>query len=200
MLSTNSDQYFYPNLPFRLWSNSDAFLRLDNHPDWVAEKKYNGWRLALTMTSAGKIIPYSRHKTIISNFPDILIDTFRTVLKPGMCLDGEFLDRRSKTTKGEVCFFDIIALNGEISEGTLEDRYSMLQDIVAPILSEKIIIAERYDNDRVNLYNNCITEPNIEGLVLKKRKSRYIPSYYKCEINPAWFKVKKDEEHFKADH
>lgn len=90
--------YCYPAKPIYLPPSSEAFDKLDNDTNWVAEVKKNGWRCMVRVTPSNKIMLWTRHKTVeMSPLPNLRKELAALKLPPDTILDGELLEHRGKT-------------------------------------------------------------------------------------------------------
>ncbi|MEH7374936.1 ATP-dependent DNA ligase [Neobacillus drentensis] len=154
--------------------------------DYITELKLDGLRLIYSVDQAGKVRLYSRHNNeITSKFPEL----HNINIPPGTVLDGELIvpDSAGKPDfeammsrfmsskdKSPVSFvvFDVIQHEG--------DRITKL-----PLLERKEILAELVPNDSVLIaksqfieghgeaYFDAIKAQGLEGIVLKRKGSRY---------------------------
>jgi len=192
--------YFYPNKPILIHPTSPQVQEKSDNPDWWAEIKKNGSRLCLWKSkedsskhkSFNDFIFWNRTKEILSYDPsqELLdeLDTFK--IPEGTHIDAELLHQKTKKIKHNVYVYDIYRYKGAQVFETLEVRRRMIEDIFGEG-TPHVYLAQTYQNDFVNLFNNIIVEDVNEGLVLKNRKSVIVWSLKKCEEVPWQFKIRK---------
>ncbi|MGG3469225.1 RNA ligase family protein [Neobacillus pocheonensis] len=154
--------------------------------DYVTELKLDGIRLIYSVDDAGKVRLYSRHNNeITSKFPEL----YNLDIPPGTVLDGELIvsDKDGKPDfeavmsrfmsskdKSQITFvaFDVIQRKGErITNLPLLERKEILQDIVPHDTS--LIAKTQFIEGHGSAYFDAIKEQSLEGIVLKRKDSRY---------------------------
>jgi ATP-dependent DNA ligase len=187
-------QYIYPCKPNRLDRESALLQSLDNDPSWIAEVKRNGWRCIARKDDNGRLSLWTRHHALINDPLQELREQLNGQLQPGTMIDGELLERRTKTVKGEYYVFDLMFLTGQsCMHLPLIERHRLLIGAVLP--TNHITIAEQHITDKILLYERSISTEDCEGIVIKRIASKYIGSLTRCEQHPYWLKVKRPEAH-----
>lgn len=192
--------YYYPNKPILIHPTSSQVQEKSDNSNWWAEIKKNGSRLCLWKSkedsskhkSFNDFIFWNRTKEILSYDPSQeLLDELSTFKIPeGTHIDAELLHQKTKNIKHNIYIYDIYRYKGNQVFETLEVRRRMIEDIFGKGTSH-VYLAQTYQNDFVNLFNNIIVEDVNEGLVLKNRKSVIVWSLKKCEEVPWQFKIRK---------
>jgi DNA ligase 1 len=153
-------------------------------PEYITELKLDGIRLILSKMD-NKIRLYTRHNNeVTSRFPELLnID-----IPDGTVLDGELVvtDSQGKpdfeammgrfqsnkvTHAVQYCVFDIIYYKGmKVTNLPLIERKSLLESYIPQ--SETVALVQwMYGNGEA--YFNLTKQHDLEGIVLKKAKSKY---------------------------
>ena len=166
--------------------------------DYVTELKLDGIRLIYSVDDAGKVRLYSRHNNeITAKFPEL-----RSLdIPPGTTLDGElivsdnhgkpdfeavmsrFMSRKDKTPISFVAF-DVIQHEGKrVTNLPLLNRKEILADLVPTdsALLSKVQFVEGHGT----AYYNAVQAQGLEGIVLKRKDSRYQVG----KRSDAWLKV-----------
>lgn len=154
--------------------------------DYITELKLDGIRLIYSVDKAGKVRLYSRHNNeITSRFPE-----FNDLgIPPGTVLDGEliisdgkgkpdfeammgrFMSSKDKTPVTFVTF-DVLEHNGErVTNLPLLERKDILEDIV-PVDGTRIAKTQFLEGHG-EAYFDAIKAQDLEGIVLKRKDSRY---------------------------
>ena len=161
---------------------------LPSEGDWVYELKFDGFR-ALAIRNGSSITLISRNRKDLSErFPELILSIRKLKLKSGT-LDGEIvvLDHSgrpsfqalqnladdSELRKRLFYFvFDVINFEGrDLRQLPLDDRKYVLESLAKPAVPRiRIVRAQRSSPDAVVAK---VEEQNLEGLIAKKRLSRY---------------------------
>lgn len=157
---------------------------------WVIQRKFNGTRVVICIEEGGDCYMLNRHgipgdfKLTKTLKDEILSLRIERGLK--YWLDGELLNAKTKTLdyKEKVILFDVLQVGRYLFGGpTLLDRLKILDSIcgfpkqhepnlgIALQATDNIWMAETFDRDFVARYNDFIDQPEIEGVVLKKKNS-----------------------------
>lgn len=166
--------------------------------DYITELKLDGIRLIYSVDAAGKVRLYSRHNNeITAKFPEL----HSLDLPPGTVLDGElivsdsdgkpdfeammsrFLSSKSTAPVSFVAF-DVLQHRGERVTGLpLLERKELLANLVPTdtALLSKVQFLEGHGA----AYYNAVQTQGLEGIVLKRKDSRYQVG----ERSDAWLKV-----------
>jgi DNA ligase 1 len=168
--------------PMMLHKSDEPF----NSDDYITELKLDGIRLIYSVDNNRKVRLYSRHNNeITSKFPELL----NLEIPPGTVLDGELIVSddngkpdfeavmsrfMSSKDRSPVTFvtFDIIQHKGErVTRMPLLDRKALLAAIVPNDTS--LIAKTQFIEGHGDAYFNAIKEQSLEGIVLKRKDSRY---------------------------
>lgn len=156
---------------------------------FITELKLDGIRLIYSVDNDGKVRLYSRHNNeITAKFPELLT----LGLPPGTTLDGELIVSNTEgkpdfeammsrfqagaklVESKQVTFvaFDVIQHEGNrVTSLPLLERKAILADIV-PTDSERLAKSQYIEGNGVAYYEAIKTQA-LEGIVLKRKDSRY---------------------------
>jgi len=186
-----ADPYFiYPAKPTYLPPSSSLFTRLDNDINWISEIKKNGWRCLIRKVDE-KITLWTRHKTTINDeLPNLRKTLSQMYIPNDSILDGELLEHRSKA-KDSLLLWGIYRWEGGwLNKVSYEDIMGRVKSLV-PKNQSCITTPEFVFLNKKAFYETALrTNPDNEGVVLKKLIAP-VPFFWKDskEIT-AWFKVK----------
>jgi bifunctional non-homologous end joining protein LigD len=163
-------------------------------PKWVSQVKWDGVRV-LTYLSGNEIQLYNRKLNERTHHYPELLKASSHYSASSVILDGEIiafrdgrpsfyevmkrdgirnLDKvKSAVDRTQISYmiFDILYLNGEwVTSKSLEDRQSLLMDVVKP--SETVHIVENY-TDNAAFYEVCRAN-DLEGVVFKDLSKTYL--------------------------
>lgn len=183
--------YYYPCQPNEMSPTSKEFLELENDPTWWAEPKKNGWRC---MYYRDEKELWTRHKTRLPSdeFKE-LIDALSSLPRHTI-LDGELLDRRTKSIKKTYYLFDVLLFDGQdVTHTPYRDRRRIVEDIYGTYLAKFpfIIIPTPIVYGKLFFFHKVLKESENEGIVMKREDSKYLASTKKGLHNPYWIKVKR---------
>ena len=186
--------YTYPVRPFRMWR--DQLSRFERErKEWIAEKKKNGTHLLVDRTDSG-VVFWNRHKKIITDFR---LDDLRARfmhLPLWTRLDGELI---VKNELREIALWDVVILEGNYSKGDVDERGIELRRLMRYKQKPDAYILERYGRDFEERFEEAITEyPTVEGLVFKKRKSKYRIAFSGPNETPDWIKIRCYDDHMRV--
>jgi bifunctional non-homologous end joining protein LigD len=163
-----------------------------DHPDWVYELKYDGFR-ALAVIESGSCRLISRKVHVYKSFPGLCSSLAR--LPHNCVLDGELvcLDRdgcpqfdRLFYRRAEPCFcaFDVPCLNGrDLRSAPLIERKRILREIV-PALDSSLLYVSHIDGGAVDLFGE-VCRRDLEGIVAKWKHGCYVSGE-----ETSWVKIK----------
>lgn len=160
-----------------------------DHPDWLFELKYDGWR-ALAYVEDGACRLLSRRGNAFKRFPDLCNAIAASV--PGRavldgeiaCLDSEgkpqFYELMRRQTAPTFCAFDVLWLNGRDLRGMpLLDRKRALRRLVRPPL----LYVDHIEARGAELFHAACKQ-DLEGIVAKLAAGHYEPAA------TTWVKIK----------
>jgi len=182
---------------------------------WVFQRKFNGTRLVIHILG-GKVQLFTRHGKKPKQY-DLTSQTKNEILAlhidPQLeCwLDAELLNNKTSSPiyKGKIVLFDVLQL-GRYFFGSpdLMGRLEILNDIcghpqtkepnlgLALRVTENIWMAETFTENFVDRFQDFITSDEIEGGVLKKKKSS-LDNLGKKEYEIAWqIRCRKPHENY----
>lgn len=171
--------------PMLATPGGDSAHLLCNNDDWIASVKMDGHRLIVViegkkvtfLSRTGKPLPVSDELKCAFNFlTDISLDARRIVI------DGEYMPK-----EGRYYVFDLPELTGFVSPETpLDTRLSLIPTLLNghPDCIE-ILPTWETTKDKIDAVGR-IKARGGEGLVFKKRSSRYQPN----RRSKAWVKLK----------
>ncbi len=166
-----------------------------NHPNWIWELKYDGFR-ALLRVAEGRADLISRRKNVYKSFGPLCTDLARALAGHEAVLDGEIvcLDAAGKPQfydllrrRGEPCFiaFDLLRLDGrDLRALPLIERKAALGRIVPS--GSRLLYARHIEGDGTGLFD-VVCREDLEGVVGKRKHGRYLDGR---ESNTTWVKVK----------
>jgi len=151
-----------------------------NHPDWIFELKYDGWR-ALAYVEQGTCRLVSRNGNPFKRFPDLCLKIAMAIRGTAVldgevaCLDGDgkpqFYELLRRQMTPTFCAFDLLWRNGRDYRGRpLLERKRLLKRLVKPPL----LYVNHVEHAGVVLFN-VACEQNLEGIVAKLANGRYEP-------------------------
>ena len=166
--------------------------RLPEGPDWLYELKLDGYRAS--GKSAGRVQLRSRNdKDFNARYPT-LVEALGS-MPDDTVLDGEVvaLDEEGRPSFNALqhhgaqmpvyfFIFDLLILRGrDVMAATLVKRRSLIEKYVLPALADLIRYSPILEASIANLILS-VKEQGLEGLVAKRRDSRYEPG----ERSEAW--------------
>lgn len=191
----------------------DKVENLGNVKDWQAEWKWNGIRSQM-IKRKGKFFTWSRGEEMLNEkFPEI--DDLKFLIPDGTVFDGEIIawkngkpipfgelqkriSRKNVTKKilneipAVIIVYDLLELNGkDIREEPLVKRRSKLSELVNKVSDKRLILSpkiEVYSWDELKEKRAESRNRSVEGLMLKKTNSPYLPG----RIKGTWWKWKID--------
>jgi len=169
-----------------------------DHPDWLFELKYDGFR-ALAYVDGGGAKLVSRRNLEYRRFEDLASQLSLEVNADDAVLDGEIvkLDEAGRPVfldvmrrRGPFCFvaFDLLGVNGgDVRKLPLVKRKKILREIV-PKESRSVLYADHLPRRGRDLFA-AVCERDLEGIVAKWRYAPYNPE----ALPLSWVKVKNRE-------
>lgn len=160
-----------------------------DHPDWVFELKYDGWR-ALAYVDNGSCRLVSRRGNAFKRFADLCAVIAAAVPAKAVidgeiaCLDGDgkpqFYELMRRKMAPTFCAFDLLWLNGrDLRALPLLERKRALRRI----LRLPLLFVDHIEARGVDLFK-AACEQDIEGIVAKLAHGRYEPEA------TTWVKIK----------
>jgi bifunctional non-homologous end joining protein LigD len=169
---------------------------------WVAEPKLDGWRCQVAIDpelSEGFEVRTRSGRTVTGQLPELrsLADLgVRVVLDGGLVAGAGRSDdfygvapsmaRRDRRTGLSFAAFDLLWCDGEsVIDEPLAARRRLL-DHLAVLTDRAVLVVRQFDATDVETMLACCEDLGIEGLVLKRSLSRYVPG----QRSKDWRKVK----------
>ena len=194
--------FFYPPQPIRLWPNGSFFQQLSVDPNYLAEIKYNGWRLEIHIDPKALIF-YNRHGTIINIDTTLFADSFKNIPAKSV-FDGELINFRTIDVKNVIVLWDCMFWGGkDLRPLPLYERRTYLDCFkLAPkkLTSKKkgqVFWNKQWKSNFPALYEKVIERnaPFEEGLVIKDKTSKYEFSIKSKFETASWYKIRKIGNH-----
>lgn len=158
---------------------------------WVAQRKYNGTHVLVYVSPQREVRILTRHgwpPKLFTLTKDHVRDICSLNLEEGKeyWLNGELLDHKTTTPKykGKIVFFDILAAGKYLFNGPNQlARLELLAKVcrnptqlepykgIALQVTDRIWMAETWQDNFVARYKDLITLPEIEGLILRQKTS-----------------------------
>ena len=169
-----------------------------NDDKWLFEIKWDGYRAIADLSNDKNLKLYSRNGiSFMNRYPDIQKDLLKQ--EHSMIIDGEIVALNEKGTPSFqllqhfaenpntlVMFqvFDLLSLNGHSTRNlSLIERKELLKD--ALIETPRIKYCDHIDGNGIDFYSE-IQKSNIEGVMAKKKSSKYIDG----NRSENWLKIK----------
>jgi bifunctional non-homologous end joining protein LigD len=175
--------------------------RLPEEPEWLSELKLDGYR-ALAMKTGDKVhlrsrndndfnARYPRIVKALANLPDeTVIDGEIVALDEGGTPSFNSLQNYGSTGAPLHCsIFDVLILQGkDVMGDPLTKRRELIEQHILPKLAEPIRYSPILDATLTTLIRS-VREQGLEGLVAKRRDSRYEPG----QRSGAWQKMRVNQ-------
>ena len=168
-----------------------------DHPDWLFEIKYDGFRSLAYIEDGCKLV--SRNEFHYQRFKDLAESIVSDLDVSNVIFDGEIvcLDDKGHSrfydlmgNRGVPIFalFDVLWLNGEdLRDLPLSDRKATLREIV-PESPERMLYVDHIQEHGTALYEQCCSL-DLEGIVAKPK----ISPYREVKRQTTWIKVKNPD-------
>ncbi|MFN8110567.1 MAG: DNA ligase D [Thermoleophilia bacterium] len=169
-------------------------------PAWTFEVKWDGYRALALVTGDGVELRSRSGRDLTADYPE-LGHMRRHVTAQEVVLDGEIciLDAQGRASfqalqrhDGTASFvaFDVLYVDGEwVMDRPLHERQDLLEGVVAPEAPPRVMVSRGVDGAGTALFA-AAAEAGIEGVVAKRRDSRYRPG----QRTRDWLKVKCRQE------
>ncbi|MDD5650473.1 MAG: hypothetical protein PHF86_08675 [Candidatus Nanoarchaeia archaeon] len=189
--------YFYPNKPVLITVDSTKFTEISADPDWWAEIKKNGSRLALRndpteasqKTSFNGFVFWNRHKEVLSYQPStgLLDELMSFKIPPGCHIDAELLHQKTKHIKHYIYVYDIYWYKGLQVMESLEVRRKMIEDIFGGKHTH-FTLSKLFPENFRSVYDEAIKDSENEGLVMKNKNGKIQWNLKDCP--EVWWQMK----------
>jgi ATP-dependent DNA ligase len=180
-----SMRFLYPPRPKGRMLPTDLPL-YENSGDWIAQRKFRGSRVVVYISKDRKVHVGSRHGKPFANFD--LTDSLKNELVSNLdleankdyWLDGELMNKDVNSTK-EIILFDVLHIGKYLFyKPTQKERLEILSHLcrnpkklcssgIALEMSQNFWLAETFDKNFESRYKECLSNPQLEGLVLRKK-------------------------------
>lgn len=175
----------YPPRPKGKMLSSDL-PSYEKSGQWVAQRKFRGSRIVVYISKDRDVTVGSRHGKPFANFDftqkqkDELVSILNLDQGKDYWLDGELMNKDVDSTK-EVIFFDILHAGKYLFYRPLQvERFDLLNQIcnfpskkcdsgIALEISKNFWLAELFDKNFDARYKESLLNPQLEGLVLRRK-------------------------------
>jgi ATP-dependent DNA ligase len=167
-MKLNKFLYFYPEKPKLITQQQSLFQVVSNDPNWIAEFKYNGSRLELHCFD-GKFEFWDRHgKKLVYTPTDEVLDSLYALGLTGYnVFDGELRHNKVTGVRNKIVLYDThVWQNNLLMNQTFEHRRSFIESLK---LSGPLSITQQFDTDFDKVYEMAMQDPELEGIVPKKK-------------------------------
>jgi bifunctional non-homologous end joining protein LigD len=166
-------------------------------PEWLFEVKWDGYRAVADVSGGDATLTSRRGNDLTQRFPTVARALERALKTPDCVLDGEVcaLDEEGRATFSAMqqgksgtryvfVAFDLLEVEGEpLIDRPLPERQKRLAALLDR-RSRTVQVSETFDDGEA-LYRAAL-EQHFEGIMAKKRESRYFPGRRTRE----WLKIK----------
>jgi ATP-dependent DNA ligase len=191
-------KYLFPCVPNRIDAKAPYFKSLNDDPKWIGEVKKRGWRCGAYQFDE-RLELWTRNATLIKDPLSELREELRGLIPFNTIIDGELIEKATKTVKGIYYVFDILIHEGTpVYQRAWTERRKIIEKIFAST-SDRILLSVPVRMGKVKLYYDSIEGEENEGIVLKKTSAPYIIGTKDCPVNPFWVKVKRPENYMYAE-
>lgn len=169
-----------------------------NSADTWAEMKADGYRVIAEIDRTRDVRVWTRNgNEIVRLFPELR--ELADLVREPVIIDGELcvLDERghprfelvrSRSHLHTIVAFDATHVAGvELLDQPLEERRAELERVV--VSEAATLLLSRIFDDAVALYAEC-EERGIEGIVIKRKLSKYVPSVRPSQRSKDWWKCR----------
>ena len=202
-MEINKFTYFYPERPGLIHIDQPLFSRLSDDPAWIAEPKFNGSRLELHRLPSGNWEFWNRHgeKFNYSPSPEVSAALAKMPLEDGKyyLFDGELRHNKTKGVRQKIVLYDVFVLAGDLMIPVPFDRRRGALEYFNKRggCSEALTIAPQYLDGFGAVFKALITDPEIEGLVMKRLNGK-LDLGRKRAANSSWMmKVRKPNNSYR---
>lgn len=171
---------------------------------WIAQRKFNGTNILIYISTKREVSILTRHGTppkLFSLSESHANQLLSLNLDPNKdyWLNGELLDHKTKNKdyKKKIVLFDVLHAGRYLIKNPNQlKRLEMLKDIcnhpeklekngIALEVSEDVWMAESWEYDFEQHYNEYIDKDEIEGLILRKKNS-FLDNFGQKEYDVSW--------------
>jgi hypothetical protein len=155
---------------------------------WCAQRKFNGTRNLIHIEATGKVSVWGRHgephkKFSFNNtYRDELLSCLKLDKGVEYWLDSEVMNKQANATN-EIILYDVLQVGRyffgspdqmqrlEILKGICGDPQDLEPGGLALRLTDRVWMAQTFPDHFVDRFNESLSNPKLEGLVLRKRKA-----------------------------
>lgn len=190
--------YLYPEKPKLISIGQPLFAALSNNPMWVAEPKYNGSRLVLSIDGE-KIEFWNRHGRKFGYAPpDALRSTLMDFQREtsGWCLfDGELRHNKVKGIRDRIVIWDVLVWDGKLLVGVPYWQRRTYLPLHFPTTDSFRFIRQYPGGGNSasfkSLFREWTQDPEIEGMVIKNLNGKLNLSRTNCQDSNWMVKVRR---------
>lgn len=157
-------------------------------PDYVAELKYNGWRLLLTSDADGNAFGYNSKGSKMSY---LKLDGVK--LPPNSQFTCEWMDRRTINIKNQLIVFNVMRYKGMICDFSYTRRRELIEQLFPEQTQGELLIkpSQVFETNFREVWHQYRNIKEIEGLVIKRKSAPLEYGYNGLRKSPIEIKVKK---------
>jgi len=179
--------------------------RYERSGQWIWQRKFNGTCVVVNISPSGEVGILTRHGTkpkLFSLTRQHITDFLGLNIEEGKeyWLAGELLDHKTtdKRYKQKIVLFDVLQAGRYLMRRPDQmGRLQLLSEIcghptelepahgIALAVTERIWMAQTWDTDAVGRFRDFLTTDEIEGLVLRKKKS-VLDNFGRQEYEVSW--------------
>jgi ATP-dependent DNA ligase len=155
---------------------------------WVAQRKFRGSRCLLHISPEGELTLTNRHGGYFARFSldrkykQEILNGLRLEKGKEYWLDGELMNKDENATN-EIILFDVLQAGRYFFHSpTQMERLKLLREIcgnpteycrsgIAMQVTPRLWMAETFEGDFVKHFEEVMPNPQLEGLVLRKREA-----------------------------
>jgi ATP-dependent DNA ligase len=195
--------YFYPERAGLVLIDQPLISRLSDDPAWIAEPKKNGKRLELHRLPSGNWEFWNRHGEKMSYTPGpelaAALADFPLEARKYYLFDGELCHGKVKGIRHRIMLYDVFIMADHLLIGV---PFKERRQILATLenyggFHECLEIAPQYPDNFRAVFDELITDPEIEGLVFKNLGGK-LNLGRKRAANSAWMlKVRRPSNSYR---
>jgi ATP-dependent DNA ligase len=174
-MTLDTFKYFYPERPRLLHIEQPLFDTLSDHPDWIAEPKFNGSRLQLHYLD-GAFQFWNRHEQPMAYTPSPEVQEALSGLnlKGYWLFDGELRHNKTKGVRHKIVLYDLFIADGTLLLGaTFQDRRGILETLLHYNGDYNLLsLSLQYPEGFRQVFGELIKDEELEGLVIKNLRGQ----------------------------
>lgn len=155
---------------------------------WVAQRKFNGVRNLIHITSDNKLSIFGRYGkkhekfSLNNSYRDEILSCLKLEKGKEYWLDSELMSKQTNATN-EIILYDVLQVGRyffgspnqmerlEILKNICGDPKKLEPTNLALKISNRVWMAQTFPNHFVDRFNESLINPKLEGLVLRKKLS-----------------------------